>query len=395
MKRVLITLVLAVLFAALAPASNAATPTVTLLPGESVFWGPFNHDDAGAPLEFRIKVPRGADLLRVALDHGDMDDPWTLEVTGPHKGSASGPYSMEVQLTGDPGMYTVVARPNFEGPSEYRLRAQLANVDPPKDKEVLLPNLRVVPPYEFTFKGTFPLESEGVSCDPLETAQERVTRCLRFSFGPENNGRGPLLLRLAPPAEEGGETRMYQRIFRGDGSFKEYDVGTYEYHAAHAHFHHPLLAGQELYRVMNRRTGSMFPAGKAKKTGFCTSDYIMVDWDRFFHAPIHSTEASCGLAPVPTDDAFMGMSTGWADIYYWGLEGNYVNFSDESDGYFVVRAFADSTHSLHESDESDNVSYAYFKIEGSSVKLLERGYGEDPWDPAKEVLNDPRSAAKA
>ena len=124
-------------------------------------------------------------------------------------------------------------------------------------------------------------------------------------------------------------------------------------------------------------------------------DFMLVDWKRFYQDRIDSVESSCGLADAPYKDLPMGLSTGWADIYTYNLEGNFIDFDEGEDGLYVVRAFTNQDEQLKETDYSDNMSYAYIEVTGDQVKLLERGYGTDPWDPKKVVLNDPRNFATA
>lgn len=38
--------------------------------------------------------------------------------------------------------------------------------------------------------------------------------------------------------------------------------------------------------------------------------------------------------------------------------------------------------------EDDNFSYTYIRITGSAIEILERGYGADPWDPNKTVVQE-------
>ncbi|MDQ3646854.1 MAG: lysyl oxidase family protein, partial [Actinomycetota bacterium] len=264
-----------------------------------------------------------------------------------------------------------------------------------KKMTALLPNLRIAPPYEITLRGKpwYLFLSGGPSCFPEESVQYVVTRCLRFSFGPENAGTGPLELIYASPLNEGGRMVMYQQVRYSDGSSTRHEAGTYEYHAAHAHYHHPLIAGQQLFKVVDPRTGRLEEVGEAKKTGFCMGDYNMVDWHRFYQDRHGAVGASCSPANVPVRDMTMGLSTGWADIYSYNLEGNFIDFDDHGDGRYVIRAFADRSGSIRETKENDNISYAYIEVEGDDVRLLERGYGQDPWDPSKKVLVDPRNFA--
>jgi hypothetical protein len=43
---------------------------------------------------------------------------------------------------------------------------------------------------------------------------------------------------------------------------------------------------------------------------------------------------------------------------------------------------------VKETNEDDNTGYAFIKIKGEDVKLLERGCGDSPWDPNKVVIRD-------
>jgi hypothetical protein len=35
----------------------------------------------------------------------------------------------------------------------------------------------------------------------------------------------------------------------------------------------------------------------------------------------------------------------------------------------------------------NNVAYAYFRVTGNDVRVIERGHGTDPWDPSKTVVD--------
>lgn len=52
-----------------------------------------------------------------------------------------------------------------------------------------------------------------------------------------------------------------------------------------------------------------------------------------------------------------------------------------------MREVVDKEDRLIESDETNNTSYAYFKVTGlRALEIIERGYGLDPWDRKKVVL---------
>ncbi|HWC13485.1 MAG TPA: lysyl oxidase family protein [Actinomycetota bacterium] len=399
-------LVVVPLFTAALLVPSSATAGLNDLVGrlganDSVFWSEPKAISGNRTLLYRIEVLEPGMRLRVALDHSGFDR-WRLRVAGgsEDRTATAGPYSSELFIdNAKPGMYTVSASASDLDKSVIRFRAKLEDKPVTRGSAPLLPNLRIAPPYDVTLTGApwylFMARSVAPSCFPEETAQERVTRCLRFSFGPENAGDGPLELVYAAPANHGGEHVMYQRITYANGKTTQRRAGTYEYHAAHAHYHHPLIAGQQLFKVVNPRTGRLAEAGVARKTGFCMLDYMLVDWKRFYQAPIKSVESSCGFADAPYRDLPMGLSTGWADIYTYSLEGNYIDFDEGEDGLYVIRAFTNQDEQIKETDYSDNMSYAYIKVTGDEVKLLERGYGTDPWDRNKSVLNDPRNFSTA
>ena len=389
-----------VAIALMAPLSaQAKAPDLVgrLRANDAVFWSHPEPVKTSDPLKWRIEVIEPGLRLRVALDKSNMNN-WAFGIEGPSgSATASGPYSAEAFINNaKPGVYTVSAVSNSSSPTTIRLRAKLERATEPRGKRALLPNLRITPPYDITLKGQpwyffVAPDSTRPSCFPEEMVQWVVTRCLRFSFGPENAGQGPLELIYAAPASEGGQSVMYQQITHADGRKTRREAGTYEYHAAHAHYHHPLIAGQQLFKVTDPDKGTLEEAGEAKKTGFCMSDYTLVDWRRFYQAPINTVTSSCALADAPYQDMTMGLSTGWNDIYSYELEGNFIDFDEATDGLYVIRAFTDRSGDIAETNESDNLSYAYFEVTGDEITLLERGYGADPWDPKKKVLNDPRN----
>lgn len=84
----------------------------------------------------------------------------------------------------------------------------------------------------------------------------------------------------------------------------------------------------------------------------------------------------------------LGLGAGWADIYGYSLDGNYVEFGTNGDGRYVVRSVADANNDILESDERDNAGYAYIEIAGTQIRVLERGHGMSPWDPHKFRADD-------
>jgi hypothetical protein len=125
------------------------------------------------------------------------------------------------------------------------------------------------------------------------------------------------------------------------------------------------------------------------KSGFCPADQLFGDWHHFDQEP----QGYFGTGDTPTgscfspNDGFIGLTRGWGDVYRWQRPGQYVEFGTNTDGYYVVRSTVDKGNNILESDDTDNVSYAYVRISGESVRMIERGQGSSPWDPSKVVFS--------
>ncbi|HEV3471825.1 MAG TPA: lysyl oxidase family protein, partial [Actinomycetota bacterium] len=217
-----------------------------------------------------------------------------------------------------------------------------------------------------------------------EIAEHGARVCLRFSIGPENIGDGPFEVHYEPLEDDPYSGVIMQRIYRADRTYVEREAGTYEYHKTHAHYHHAAFGDLRLFRVTDRRTGAMRLAGEGPKQGFCMGPYKIAEWTRFAQDPVGNVERNCFLFNDP-NGVTMGLERGWADVYTWELPGNYVEFGDNHDGYYVIQVKTDAHRDIKEIREDDNVAYAYIEVEGASIRVLERGYGAHPWDPHKRA----------
>lgn len=373
--------------------SSAAGVTATLKPGQAAFW------KGSGDKSFTLAVAGGGWRLRVAWDHGNFRDGaiGTLyDPTGQSVATITGYSSGEAYVVNPrPGTWRV----EMSGPPSYRMRAKLETKPVAPRKAVpLLPNLRLVPPHEFTFVGPVGVGnvSFGVSpvttCSGYEMAEEGGRFCLRFSLGPSNVGKGPLQLLF--PGNQGLVTpgKATQLITWSDGRVTERAAGEFLYHKTHAHYHHSGFGSLELLKVTDTRRGTMTKVGTGPKQGFCTGDIKIAEWEVFGGAQ-DSANSECidnaALVYDPTAGTKMGLSPGWTDLYSWEQDGNYVEFGlDNGDGYYVVRSTADALDNVLESDETDNTGYAYVRITGQSVQVIERGRGQSPWDRRKVVSND-------
>ena len=357
--------------------------------------------------DYELDVAEGGALLRVAVDHPSNFDGFAIALTDP-EGEVVATDSGEA-LTGLPAQNLYAAEVTAAMPragrwtativasdvrrSAFRVRAALepAAAPAPSTPVALLPNLRVVPPFQVGF---------GPCTDAEKDAYDAV-RCLRFSEGPENVGVGPLDLLVDSVGEPGKDANgqdslvgtQRQRIHYSNGTTTTVDAGSFEYHLAHGHYHHGQTGSFELLKVINAHSGRMTPAGTGPKQGFCMGDYLISEWESFRNAPRRKEADYLGRpnCAVPTPGAsHQGITAGWGDVYVRWTEGQYVEFGDNTDGLYVVRAQVNPDASITESDLDDNSGYAYIRVCGSTVSVIERGIGTDPWDKDKTITSDDR-----
>jgi hypothetical protein len=226
-------------------------------------------------------------------------------------------------------------------------------------------------------------------CLPEETIEQNAQRCLRFTSGFASLGPGPFEVYGAsdtPVAVNGGP--LYQVVSRSDGSSYSRAAGRYEFHRIHMHYHVLGIAQFTLYRV--EPGGSLIPAGKVLKEGFCLGNIKIFDWHAFNQAEVDPKSVdNCEPSPQPdgTWRFYEGIANGWEDAYKWQTSGQYVDFQNDPNGYYVLRVTVNADHVMLESNYANNTAYTYFQVNGTDVHVLERGHGTDPWDPGKTTVD--------
>jgi hypothetical protein len=405
---------------AAAPAATAAdAPVASLSPGEHAFWdGPHVEQAtvgtselcniAGPCWSYTVEVEPGrASRLRVAIDWAANTDWYALELIDPSGKvvayeSGRGSWSDEVYAARPKaGDWTVRVIPEDVTASSFKARAKLERpAGKPARPKLLRPNMQVTPPWQpglvapaapFSGRPASVVGFQPFSCTLDETIVNGTQRCLRFSVGPANIGKGPYEARMdlatAEPTGEGRlEGTVVQRLYRTDGSHVDRDAGRYVFHETHAHFHVSEMLSYQLFRVTDQSTGTLEPAGEGRKASFCTLDLMIADFARFtnerakFRGP-----TPCAVPPEGDSNLVMGVSPGWADVYTWDLPDQYVDFDAGGEGHFVIRVNVDQSNTILETNEQDNVGYAHVRVAGGEVEVLERGLGLSPWDPNKTV----------
>jgi hypothetical protein len=230
-------------------------------------------------------------------------------------------------------------------------------------------------------------------CLPEETLQQGGHRCLRFTSGFASLGPGPFEVYgdsgASPVAPNGGP--LYQVIYRSNGTQWTRRAGTFMFHDIHAHYHVLGIAQFQLFPVL--RPGVLGPPQAVLKEGFCLGDIKIYDWYSWAQDPM-GTQAQDNCEPSPQSDGtwrfYEGIDPGWEDSYKWQTSGQFVNFGNDPDGYYLLRVTVNPYHYLLEADDghdTNNVAYTYFRVSGDSIYQIERGHGMSPWDPHKQVEN--------
>lgn len=197
------------------------------------------------------------------------------------------------------------------------------------------------------------------------------TRCLRWSQGETNLGPGPLELHIYTGKSE----TVYQRVYRTDGSVRQFPVGNVHLHAGHGHFHYDGFQSITLHEWRSDGLGPQVATSPQK--GICMVD---IEDRRFgedrsspneYRVPNACAEANRRDPADPTypNEPFMrmGTSVGFADVYPWYLSDQYIDVSDVPDGQYIIRVAQDTRNLIQESDETNNVGYMCVQLDGRSA----------------------------
>ena len=415
-----------------AAAAKASTPSLQVGLGQSLFWNGGYVDSSNVDLpgtaaceleqcfEYPLHVAAGGWRLRVAIDTPDRANEFEMDVLDPSGATAAtvdnmgqSEFDMEAYVMHPvEGTWTIRVVPQLVQNSSFRLRAKLETGPTVyQQKTELLPNLEVTPPYQFTFVAPAnpanayapdsvnpPLEVTGeapLSCTPDETvgigtnmmpSSYHVTRCLRFTTGPRDAGPGPFEIDYNPEAADGAvleEGPAYQRVYYSDGTSSLRPAGQFMFHVVHGHYHYMGFLNFQLYHVGANH--QLSPAGSGNKVGLCPADELFADWGTFDQDSAISFTANCGYT---TGEASLGLNTGWGDVYKWQRPGQYVDFSGDGDGYYLLQVIVNASNLVLTVPHDQNVGYAYIHVVGDRVNVIERGQGTSPWDSHKKVFTD-------
>ncbi len=355
---------LAATLSAEVPATFWITPfyACTGAPSITSISAPASCDDV-EPFTWTLEIDDVGQQLRVDFDQAFRQDDVVLTVTDPDGSStshaSSNTYSGGVRVDDPiPGTWTVELAPVRTDGTKVRMRAGLVS-DASSSDDMLLPNLRVTPPFEFGFVApASPLNPLFLAGDdqnpPLTIGGESVnscavdevveagdatrqddpvllTRCLRFTTGPHNVGAGHFDVRFPivdrALADQDRIEEMTQFVHHADGSTTEREAGTYEYHVTHAHWHYLDILFYEAWEVTDLEAGTLTSAGVGRKSGFCPADQGYGAWTTFEQGPRGAVGEQQGASCFATSgNGAMGLSQGWGDFYRWQRSGQYIDF---------------------------------------------------------------------
>jgi hypothetical protein len=179
---------------------------------------------------------------------------------------------------------------------------------------------------------------------------------IRLNGYVHNRGSGPLEIRGSGPSG-GSMTNVRQRVYDSAGGFS--DLATparmwFETTDFHNHWH---LMNAMRYSLWS--ADRTFEVAPAQKVGFC-----LVDSERMEpNAPAHGhypvpSDNFCGQGEPERAEIVMGVSAGWRDLYAASLPFQWVDASDTPPGSYWLRADADPTGIIDESDDVNAGTYA-------------------------------------
>jgi hypothetical protein len=211
-----------------------------------------------------------------------------------------------------------------------------------------------------------------------------TTREFRYTHMTANIGDGPFEVRpLYDPATD--TARGFQRLWTHDsaGNWSLVSeppvVGTFAFHAAHGHFHFPLVSFGLFHLAPDGSVGT--PAAVSAKVGYCIADSLQVA--DIPHRGVFGTYFTNGGCSDPT--SVRGISVGWADRYDQLDDGQSIDVTNLPDGVYWFRVVSDPYNYFVEKNKTNNATDIKLQISGTSVVVLEGPVSPNSQPPSVTV----------
>jgi hypothetical protein len=217
----------------------------------------------------------------------------------------------------------------------------------------MVPDLETLPPYNLR----------------LFHGQGSRYRILRFSNSIVNNGPGVLEVR-GEFDRQNNQIEVSQYMYSPDDMVVYENVGAFEFHDEHNHWH---WLGFSIYEIL--KVGQTGHLGEVVVSSDKVS-YCMMDTDR---APVERLQ-SVGLAnedvanqPHYTQCGWrlQGISVGWIDTYAWNIPGQVLDISHLPDGVYALRSTVDPGGILFEGNIDNNSALVYFSLQGTNLEVID------------------------
>lgn len=229
-------------------------------------------------------------------------------------------------------------------------------------------------------------------CDllPDMTNSERVIRTNRFEFrdsirigvGTPNIGFGPLEIRgtnqcfcdsvpvncatVLCPNGEAPKEKVVQRVYRKDSatmSFTDHPAGFMQFHPTHGHTHLDDWTYNSLRLVGPNPDPRTWPiVGTAQKVSFCLVNNFNCSGNLGYCKDNNGNNLSFndvgnpGLGQASGCGRFQGIFPGYLDVYFPGLDGQTIPFSNLCNGWYNIVSITDPLNLVKEMDETNNIA---------------------------------------
>lgn len=143
------------------------------------------------------------------------------------------------------------------------------------------------------------------------------------------------------------------------------EVGTFDYHEPHDHYHLDDYALYSLREVLDDGTPDFSDAGLiavADKVSFC-----LLDGDRT--TPAADTREGVGYYQL-CETNLQGISVGWGDTYEWDTPGQEIELDGRRRGLLAIVIEVNPSRNILESDHEDNVAWTVVRLRGGSVDVV-------------------------